>query len=113
MRRACWRCWPGWPIRDATGVCAHRLAVMVELPVCAVLAGGRSFTAITPAIIADVGYLVDTKAPEGPYFEVAIIHHTDCDSTPLPTTNCATDSPSASVSTSGPSPTRPSLTQCH
>ena len=44
--------------------------------------GGR----ITPAIIADiayVGYLVDTKAPEGPYFEVAIIHHTDCGSTLL------------------------------
>jgi carbonic anhydrase len=44
--------------------------------------GGR----ITPAIIADIayaGYLVDTKAPEGPYFEVAIIHHTDCGSTLL------------------------------
>ena len=94
----------------------HRLAVTVELAVCAVLARGRSFTAITRAIIADiadVGYLIDTKAPEGPHFEVAIIHHTDCDSTPLPTTNCATDSPSASVPTSGPSPTRPSLTQCH
>jgi len=41
--------------------------------------GGR----ITPAIIADIayaGYLVDTKAPEGPYFEVAIVHHTDCGS---------------------------------
>ncbi len=44
--------------------------------------GGR----ITPAIIADIayiGYLVDTKAPEGPYFEVAIVHHTDCGSTLL------------------------------
>jgi carbonic anhydrase len=44
--------------------------------------GGR----ITPAVIADIayiGYLVDTKAPEGPYFEVAIIHHTDCGSTLL------------------------------
>src|SRR5215469_8750402 len=44
--------------------------------------GGR----ITPAILADiayVGYLVETKAPEGPYFEVAIIHHTDCGSTLL------------------------------
>jgi hypothetical protein len=64
----------------------HRLAVMVGLAVCAVLTRGRSFTAITPAIIAIigyVGYLVDTKAPEGPYFEVAIIHHTDCDSTLL------------------------------
>src|SRR5215475_2329182 len=41
--------------------------------------GGR----ITPAIIADIayaGYLADTKAPDGPYFEVAIIHHTDCGS---------------------------------
>ena len=41
--------------------------------------GGR----ITPAVIADIayaGYLVDAKAPEGPYFEVAIIHHTDCGS---------------------------------
>jgi len=41
--------------------------------------GGR----ITPATITDIayaGYLVDTKAPQGPYFEVAIIHHTDCGS---------------------------------
>ena len=44
--------------------------------------GGR----ITPAIITDIayaGYLVNTKAPEGPYFEVAIVHHTDCGSTLL------------------------------
>ncbi len=44
--------------------------------------GGR----ITPAVIQDIayaGYLVDTKAPEGPYFEVAIVHHTDCGSTLL------------------------------
>jgi carbonic anhydrase len=42
--------------------------------------GGR----ITPAVLRDIayaGYLVDTKAPEGPYFEVAIVHHTDCGST--------------------------------
>jgi carbonic anhydrase len=41
--------------------------------------GGR----VTAAVIQDVayiGYLVETKAPEGPYFEVAIIHHTDCGS---------------------------------
>lgn len=41
--------------------------------------GGR----ITPATIQDIayiGYMVDTIAPEGPYFEVAIIHHTDCGS---------------------------------
>jgi len=40
-------------------------------------AGGR----VNPAIIKDVAYisyLVETKAPEGPWFEVAVIHHTDC-----------------------------------
>lgn len=41
--------------------------------------GGR----VTDAVVQDVsyiGYLVEAKAPEGPYFEVAIIHHTDCGS---------------------------------
>jgi carbonic anhydrase len=41
--------------------------------------GGR----ITPAMIQDIayiGYLVEQKAPEGPYFEVAIIHHNQCGS---------------------------------
>jgi carbonic anhydrase len=41
--------------------------------------GGR----VTPAVIQDVAYisyLVETLAPEGPYFEVAVIHHTDCGS---------------------------------
>ena len=41
--------------------------------------GGR----VTPAVVQDlayIGYLVETKAPEGPYFEVAVIHHTDCGS---------------------------------
>jgi carbonic anhydrase len=41
--------------------------------------GGR----VTPAMIQDVAYisyLVEQKSPEGPYFEVAIIHHTDCGS---------------------------------
>lgn len=41
--------------------------------------GGR----VTPAVIQDlsyIGYLVETKASEGPYFEAAIIHHTDCGS---------------------------------
>jgi carbonic anhydrase len=41
--------------------------------------GGR----VTPAVIQDVayiGYLVEAKAPDGPYFEAAIIHHTDCGS---------------------------------
>jgi carbonic anhydrase len=41
--------------------------------------GGR----VTPAIVQDVAYasyLVERLAPEGPYFEVAIVHHTDCGS---------------------------------
>ena len=44
--------------------------------------GGR----VTPAVIqalAFIGYVVETRAPEGPYFETAIIHHTDCGSTLL------------------------------
>lgn len=44
--------------------------------------GGR----VTPAVLQDIAYasyLVESKAPEGPYFEVAIIHHTDCGSTLL------------------------------
>jgi carbonic anhydrase len=44
--------------------------------------GGR----ITPEVIRDIayaGYLVESKAPQGPWFEVAIIHHTDCGSTLL------------------------------
>jgi carbonic anhydrase len=42
--------------------------------------GGR----VTPAVLQDVAYisyLLETKAPEGPWFELAIIHHTDCGST--------------------------------
>jgi carbonic anhydrase len=41
--------------------------------------GGR----VTPAMIQDVAYisyLVEQKTPDGPYFEVAVIHHTDCGS---------------------------------
>jgi carbonic anhydrase len=44
--------------------------------------GGR----VTPAVIRDIayaGYLVESKAPQGPWFEVAVIHHTDCGSTLL------------------------------
>jgi carbonic anhydrase len=44
--------------------------------------GGR----VTPGVIRDVAYmayLVETRAPEGPYFEAAIIHHTDCGSSLL------------------------------
>jgi carbonic anhydrase len=41
--------------------------------------GGR----VTGAVIQDlayIGYLVEQKAPDGPYFEAAVIHHTDCGS---------------------------------
>ncbi|MEV6845840.1 carbonic anhydrase [Actinoplanes sp. NPDC051411] len=41
--------------------------------------GGR----VTPAVARDVAYiahLVRSKTPEGPWFEVAIVHHTDCGS---------------------------------
>ena len=41
--------------------------------------GGR----VTDAVVGDlsyISYLVETLAPEGPYFEVAVIHHTDCGS---------------------------------
>jgi carbonic anhydrase len=41
--------------------------------------GGR----ITEDVMRDlayIGYLVEEKAPEGPYFEAALIHHTDCGS---------------------------------
>jgi carbonic anhydrase len=41
--------------------------------------GGR----VIDAVIRDlsyIGYLVEAKAPQGPYFEAAVIHHTDCGS---------------------------------
>ena len=41
--------------------------------------GGR----VTDAVIQDlayIGYLVEAKPPTGPYFEAAVIHHTDCGS---------------------------------
>jgi carbonic anhydrase len=41
--------------------------------------GGR-VTADVMRDLAYIGYLVETKAPDGPYFEAAIIHHTDCGS---------------------------------
>ena len=42
--------------------------------------GGR----VTPGVLRDVAYisyLLETKAPQGPWFELALIHHTDCGST--------------------------------
>ena len=45
-RRGCWRCWPRVADpRYRRGV-RYRLAVILALAVCAVLAGARSFTAI-------------------------------------------------------------------
>jgi carbonic anhydrase len=44
--------------------------------------GGR----VNDAVIRDlsyIGYLVEAKAHEGPYFEAAVIHHTDCGSRQL------------------------------
>jgi carbonic anhydrase len=41
--------------------------------------GGR----VTDTVLRDlsyISYLVEQKAPEGPYFETAVIHHTDCGS---------------------------------
>jgi len=41
--------------------------------------GGR----VTPHALRDLEYishLVETKTPSGPWFEVAVIHHTDCGS---------------------------------
>jgi hypothetical protein len=57
--------------------------------------GGR----VTAGVIlglAFIGDLVETKAPDGPYFEASIIHHIDCGSAWLAEErNCATDSRSA------------------
>ena len=44
--------------------------------------GGR----VTSAVLRDVAYisyLTETKTPDGPWWEVAVIHHTDCGSTLL------------------------------
>jgi carbonic anhydrase len=41
--------------------------------------GGR----VTPAVLRDVAYisyLLETRAPDGPWFELAVIHHTGCGS---------------------------------
>ncbi|MGP8000043.1 MAG: hypothetical protein ACLPKI_22420 [Streptosporangiaceae bacterium] len=66
----------------AVGPLVTRLGVRLGEALLQRNIGGR----ITPAVIQDIayaGYLVDTKAPQGPYFEVAVIHHTDCGSTLL------------------------------
>jgi carbonic anhydrase len=58
---------------------AHILGVEVGEALVERNIGGR----VTPAVLRDIAYasyLVETKAPEGPYFEVAVIHHTRCGS---------------------------------
>jgi carbonic anhydrase len=58
---------------------AEFLGIRFAEAIVARTVGGR----VTPAVIQDlsyIGYLVETKAPDGPYFEAAIIHHTDCGS---------------------------------
>jgi carbonic anhydrase len=58
---------------------ANFLALDFADAIVARTVGGR----VTDAVIQDlsyIAYLVETKAPEGPYFEVAVIHHTDCGS---------------------------------
>ena len=67
--------------------------------------GGR----VTPAVIRDIAYaayLVETKAPQGPWFEVAVIHHTDCGSTLLADDELRHGFAQRIGVTSGPSPTR-------
>ena len=59
--------------------------------------GGR-VTADVMRDLSYIGYLVETKAPEGPYFEAAIIHHTDCGSGMLADDDCATASSRAAAS---------------
>jgi len=66
--------------------------------------GGR----VTAAVIQDVayaGYLVEQKAPDGPYFEVAIIHHTTAAVGCSRTSSSVAASPSAPVAVSRRSPT--------
>ena len=58
---------------------AHFLGLSFAEAIVARTVGGR----VTDAVIRDlsyIGYLVETLAPEGPYFEAAVIHHTDCGS---------------------------------
>jgi carbonic anhydrase len=58
---------------------ADFLGIQFSDAIVARTVGGR----VTPAVIQDVAYisyLIESKAPDGPYFEAAIIHHTDCGS---------------------------------
>lgn len=58
---------------------AHVLAVGIGDAVVARAVGGR----VTDAVLADmawISYLKETVAPDEPFFEVAVVHHTDCGS---------------------------------
>lgn len=58
---------------------AEFLGLKFAEAIVARVVGGR----VNDAIVRDlsyIGYLVEKKAPEGPYFEAAIVHHTGCGS---------------------------------
>src|SRR4051812_25866611 len=58
---------------------AHVLGLALGDAVVVRNAGGR----VTRAALLDVAYvshLVETKTPQGPWLEVAVLHHTDCGS---------------------------------
>src|ERR1700733_6927162 len=60
---------------------AETAAMLGDAPVQRVV-GGR----VTPAVLRDVAYisyLTETRTPDGPWWELAVIHHTDCGSTLL------------------------------
>jgi len=84
--RAYWKCWPGSLIpRDRWGV-RHRLAVIVGLALCAMVAGARSFTAI-----AEWAADADERPCTGsvPRIAAALRHHARLPGRPLRTImNC-------------------------
>lgn len=58
---------------------AEFLGLKFAEAIVARVVGGR----VNDTIVRDlsyIGYLVEQKSPDGPYFEAAIIHHTDCGS---------------------------------
>ena len=68
--------------------------------------GGR----VTPEVINDVafiGQLAESVLPDGPLFEVAVIHHTQCGAERSPTTDSAAATRSGSSPTSLRSATMP------
>jgi len=73
-------------------------------------AGGR----VTPRVVDDVAfisYLAETMVgADGPLFEVAIVHHTECGTGFPPTRGSAAALPGAPAWTSGRSPLRPCST---